>query len=314
MFNSNTISNLLQVEESYMVSYDYFKDLSENNIDVSMRTTLTTWMLEVCEEENCTNEIFSLSVNLFDRLMCVLNKRVEKYHLQLLAIVCLFIAAKLKSNSTLTSMKLIEYTDNSVSLEEFLEWELVVLDKLKWDIAAICPNDYLEIFLSHYSTKLNLSREQMELVEKHSYAFTALCSTDFKFAFYPASMIASACFLTALNGVFGKVQSLLLELASITQTDVDFLQSVKDSVEYLFKGETQICEKVEQVFTFEANFHTNVSLDKSFHEDFSFNISSECFFDELIFSSKSKSGQKLKNKITSQLKRQSTRKSGRTRG
>ena len=127
-------------------------------------------------------------------------------------------------------------------------------------------------------------------------------------------MIASACFLTALNGVFGKVQSLLLELASITQTDVDFLQSVKDSVEYLFKGETQICEKVEQVFTFEANFHTNVSLDKSFHEDFSFNISSESFFDELILSSKSKSAQKLKNKISSQLKRQSTRKSGRTRG
>ena len=321
MFNSNTISNLLQVEESYMVSYDYFKDLSENNIDVSMRTTLTTWMLEVCEEENCTNEIFSLSVNLFDRLMCVLNKRVEKYHLQLLAIVCLFIAAKLKSNSTLTSMKLIEYTDNSVSLEEFLEWELVVLDKLKWDIAAICPNDYLEIFLSQYNAKLRLSREQMELVEKHSYAFTALCSTDFKFAFYPASMIASACFLTALNGVFGKVQSLLLELASITQTDVDFLQSVKDSVEYLFKGEpaeTQTCqeesEKVEQVFTFEAHFNSNVTLDKSFHDEFSFNISSESFFDELILSSKSKSAQKLKNKISSQLKRQSTRKSGRTRG
>ena len=188
MFNNNTISNLLQVEESYMVSYDYFKDLSENNIDVSMRTTLTTWMLEVCEEENCTNEIFSLSVNLFDRLMCVLSKRVEKYHLQLLAIVCMFLAAKLKSNSTLTSLKLIDYTDNSVSLEEFLEWELVVLDKLKWDIAAICPNDYLDIFLSQYNAKLNLSREQMELVEKHSYAFTALCSTDFKFAFYPETV------------------------------------------------------------------------------------------------------------------------------
>ena len=141
------LTSMLKLEDSYTITHNYFTNYAMNStkaLDVSMRTTLTTWMLEVCEEEQCTNDVFSLSVNLFDRLMCVLNKRVEKYHLQLFGIVCLFIASKLKANTNLTSLKLIDYTDNSVTLEELLEWELIILDKLKWDIAAICPNDYLE--------------------------------------------------------------------------------------------------------------------------------------------------------------------------
>ena len=330
------ISNLLQVEESYMVSYDYLKVISNNNIDVSMRTTLTTWMLEVCEEEQCTNEIYSLSVNLFDRLMCVLNNRVEKYHLQLFGIVCLFIAAKLKSITTLTSTKLIDYTDNSINLEEFLEWELMVLDKLKWDIAAVCPNDYLEYFIQYYTNQLKLSQEQVELITKHSFAFTALCSTDFKFSFYPASMIASACFLTALNGITSNNSSLIDDLAMLTQTDADFLQSVKESVEFLFKASPQEESTVkidqeslecpimeEELFSFESQFKKQFSndsfkLDKSFHEEFNFSNLSDFSFDEIslneTLSTKSKNGQKLKNKVSAKLQRQSNRRSGRARG
>ena len=161
--SSQIFANMLSLETSYTISHNYFhtnsSQKSPNQIDVSMRATLTTWMLEVCEEEQCTNDVFYLAVNIFDRFMCALNKsgtqHVEKYHLQLFGITCLFIAAKLKANSTsmLTSLKLVDYTAHSVTISELLEWESIVLDRLKWDIAAVCPNDYLEFLLHVYAPK-----------------------------------------------------------------------------------------------------------------------------------------------------------------
>ena len=232
------LANLLKLEENYLINGSYFTRL-ESKIDASMRYTLVTWMLEVCEEQKCTDDVFSLAVNIFDRLMCIVNK-VEKYHLQLFGTVCLFIASKLKSNcvSKLNALQLIEYTDNSITLEELLEWELVILDKLKWDVAAICPNDFLEFYLHRLVNCLNLDKEQIKQLKKHCYAFTALCSTDFKFAFYPASLIAAACVLSALNGLFAQAKTFVGDASSVivamTDVDVECLFALKEMVDDLF--------------------------------------------------------------------------------
>ena len=240
MSNSNKqlISNLLNIEQSYMLSFDYFK-VASCNIDVDMRATLLAWMLEVCEEEEeCTNEIFSLSVSLFDRFMCFNYSRVDKTHLQLIGITCLLIASKLKS-MPLDTIQLIEYTAHTFTLEELLAMEMCVMDSLKWDVLAVCPNDFLDMFLDA-ENELGLSQDEMKLLHKHSHAFTALCSIDFSFAFYSPSMIASACLLVALNGISStqsSSSSLLNKLAHVAQIDVDFLCHVTQQVKALFKSE-----------------------------------------------------------------------------
>jgi hypothetical protein len=171
LFNDERLilQNLLKLEDNYIISGSYFTRFESSKIDASMRYTLVTWMLEVCEEQKCTDDVFSLAVNIFDRLMCLMHK-VEKYHLQLFGTVCLFIASKLKSNcvNKLNALQLIEYTDNSVTLEELLEWELVILDKLKWDVAGICANDFLEFYLHRLVSALNLDKDQAKQLKKHS--------------------------------------------------------------------------------------------------------------------------------------------------
>ena len=246
------LENLLGLEEYYLIQHSYFT--AKAKISKQMRTKLVTWMLEVCEETKLTDDIFSLSVNLLDRLLHAMivktQFQVEVSHLQLFGIVCLFIAAKLKTKAhILTSLRLIEYTDNSVRLDELLEWELLVLDKLRWDIAAIVPNDYLEIFFNKLPYLSN-NVEQTKLVRKHFDAFTALCSLDFKFSFYPPSMLASACLLTAVNGLiknnvlrqhprdgqhnFLLVNHLALDLANFINCDIDSLLQVKEQVDSLY--------------------------------------------------------------------------------
>lgn len=53
------------------------------------------------------------------------------------------------------------------------EWELVVLGKLKWNLAAVTPNDFIE----HIMRKLPLPEDKLDLIRKHVQTFIALCAT-----------------------------------------------------------------------------------------------------------------------------------------
>ncbi|GAA6090837.1 G1/S-specific cyclin-D2-like isoform X2 [Tachysurus ichikawai] len=53
------------------------------------------------------------------------------------------------------------------------EWELVVLGKLKWNLAAVTPNDFIE----HIVKRLPLPEDKLDLIRKHVQTFIALCAT-----------------------------------------------------------------------------------------------------------------------------------------
>ena len=136
-------------------------------------------------------------------------------------------------------------------------------------------------------------------MKKHAYAFTALCATDFALgAFQPASMIASACFLTALNSVYSSsndagsssattTKQIALVIAELIGADVDSLWNVREHVEDLFKRTTT---SMTQEIT---NFDSPKSLNQDFefiHEDDLFQFDDDgnyldderCTYDELI--------------------------------
>jgi G1/S-specific cyclin-D2 len=211
LMDDSLLENMLKLEENYALASNYFQRKNKktiNNIKPSMRTTLAVWMLEVCEEQRCTDQVYSLSMSIFDRFMwtmeCGLSGGglVEKQHLQLIGTVCLFIAGKLKSvGDALSALKLVEFTDYSVTLDELIEWELLVLDKLRWDVAGIVANDFLDILLHKCMSHFQFSTHEYKLLKKHSQTLTALCSTELKFALYPASMVAVACILCAFDAL-----------------------------------------------------------------------------------------------------------------
>lgn len=245
--DNRTVESMLILEENYILNCQTLQRSYSSKIKPEMRAKLATWLLEVCEEQQCTDEIYSLSMNLFDRVMCCMN-RVEVYHLQLLGCVCLFIASKLKANEKAKHMdayKLIEYTDNSITLEDLLDWELLCLDKLRWDVAAIVPNDFVDIFIEQ------LHAEYVHLdflmLKKHCYAFTAMCSTDFKFAQYPSSMIAAACIMTAVQGLDNfNLSQISASLSKLANIDTECLFELKHQVDDLFKLTTTTAASTQQ--------------------------------------------------------------------
>ncbi|XP_034066565.1 G1/S-specific cyclin-D2a [Gymnodraco acuticeps] len=114
------------------------------------------------------------------------------------------------------------------------EWELVVLGKLKWNLAAVTPNDFIE----HIVRRLPLPEDKLALIRKHVQTFIALCATDFRFAMYPPSMIATGSVGAAICGLqldsadqsqWG--DSLTDLLAKITNTEVDVLKECQEQIE-----------------------------------------------------------------------------------
>lgn len=228
--DDRVLHSLLTIEEGFLPSY-YFKSV-QKDIQPFMRRMVATWMLEVCEEQKCEEEVFPLAMNYLDRFLAVVP--TKKCHLQLLGAVCMFLASKLKDTRPLTAEKLCIYTDNSIRPQELLEWELVVLGKLRWNLAAVTPNDFIEYILR----RLPLPEDKLALIRKHVQTFIALCATEIKFAQSPPSMIATGSVGAAICGLQLNLNnqsqwgdSVTDLLAKITNTEVDVLKSCQEQIE-----------------------------------------------------------------------------------
>ncbi|KAI4882991.1 hypothetical protein NFI96_015801 [Prochilodus magdalenae] len=231
--DDRVLHSLLTVEDKFLPQGLYFSRV-QRDIQPYMRRIVATWMLEVCEEEKCDEDVFPLAVNYLDRFLAAVP--IKKCYLQLLGAVCLFLASKLKSCQPLSAKKLCIYTDNSITSQELLEWELLVLGKLKWNMAAVTPHDFIE----HILCKLPLPEDRLPLIRKHAQTFIALCATDHSFAMFPPSMIATGSVGAAACGlqldqiksdIWGN--SLTELLSKITHIEVDCLKSCQEKIEQL---------------------------------------------------------------------------------
>ncbi|XP_055505171.1 G1/S-specific cyclin-D1 [Leucoraja erinacea] len=236
LINDRVLNNMLKTEENSLPSLTYFKCV-QKEIMPSMRKIVATWMLEVCEEQKCEEEVFPIAMNYLDRYLSI--QLTKKGHLQLLGATCMFLASKMKETIPLTAEKVCIYTDNSIRIEELLQMELLVLNKLKWDLATVTPHDFIE----HFLTKLPIPKDNKQLIRKHAQTFVALCATDVKFISNPPSMIAAGSMAAAVHGLhlgsrntILSSQSITDSLAQIIKCDSDCLRACQEQIESLLES------------------------------------------------------------------------------
>lgn len=56
--------------------------------------------------------------------------------------------------------------------------ELLLVNKLKWNLAAMTPHDFIEHFLS----KMPVAEDSKQIIRKHAQTFVALCATGMSLA------------------------------------------------------------------------------------------------------------------------------------
>ncbi|XP_014030658.1 G1/S-specific cyclin-D1 [Salmo salar] len=236
LLNDRVLQTMLKAEENYLPSPNYFKCVQKEIIP-KMRKIVATWMLEVCEEQKCEEEVFPLAMNYLDRFLSV--EPTNKTRLQLLGATCMFLASKMKETVPLTAEKLCIYTDNSIRPSDLLQMELLTLNKLKWDLASVTPHDFIDHFLS----KLPIHQNTKQILRKHAQTFVALCATDVKFIANPPSMIAAGSVAAAVQGLYLKSkdgalssQNLTDFLSQVIRSDPDCLKSCQEQIESLLES------------------------------------------------------------------------------
>ena len=78
----------------------------------------TKFCFQVCNEQKSETGVFFLSVNILDRYLS--KEKIDKSVLQLLGAVCMFIASKVTEVDPLDPLKLVIYTENSITVHEIM--------------------------------------------------------------------------------------------------------------------------------------------------------------------------------------------------
>ena len=208
--------NLLMAESSKKV-VDYCGTGLQREVAPHMRKIVTDWMMEVCEDQQCQPQVFFLAVSYMDRVLSTLT--IKKNQFQLLAAVCILLASKFSQVVSITSEQLVIYTDNSVSKKELLQWEIMVLEVLKWEISTPTVNCFLNLLYSSFNVS--------EQVQRQAEAIAALAITEYKFLMAKDSVLAASALATALKEELGNSEE-LLEIIAVMAS------SLKSSLDDIF--------------------------------------------------------------------------------
>jgi len=85
-------------------------------LQISNPNIIKMTFFQVCEEQNCQEEVFPLAMNYVDRFLSVCP--IRKNQLQLLGTACLLLSSKLRQPHGLATEDLVFYTDNSISIDD----------------------------------------------------------------------------------------------------------------------------------------------------------------------------------------------------
>ena len=138
--------------------------------------------------------MFLSSVQYLDTVLSQIS--LHPSQLQLLASACLSLASKLHDPRPLTLYRLVMASDCSFSLSELQNMEMLVLQKLHWELSSPSSLQFLSLILSHLDSVI--SSKMLEIMEKQAETYLMLAATEYKFYnVRPSIMVRNSFFSLA---------------------------------------------------------------------------------------------------------------------
>lgn len=144
------VREMVEREVEHLPRDDYLKRLRRGDLDMSSRREAVDWIMKACAHYHFGPLSVCLSVNYLDRFLSFYElPKGKSWTVQLLAVACLSIAAKLEETKVPLSV------DFQVGDPKYLfeaktiqRMELMVLNTLMWKMQAFTPCSFIDHFLS----------------------------------------------------------------------------------------------------------------------------------------------------------------------
>ncbi|KAJ4962597.1 hypothetical protein NE237_022536 [Protea cynaroides] len=143
------LSLMVDKECQHLPRDDYLKRLRSGELDLGIRSEAIDWIRKVHSYYSFGPLSAYLSINYLDRFVSAYELPREKaWMMQLLAVACLSLAAKMEEAEVPLSLDL-QVVDSKFVFEArtIQRMELLVLGTLKWRMQAVTPFSFIDYFL-----------------------------------------------------------------------------------------------------------------------------------------------------------------------
>ncbi|KAM3338077.1 cyclin-D2-2 [Capsicum galapagoense] len=143
------VALLIKKECEHMPCGDYLEKLANGEFGFAERGEILDWMYKVHSHFSFGPLCLYLAVNYLDRFLSACDLPKENvWSIQLLAVTCLSLAAKMEETQAPLSLDLqIEGARFVFEARTIKRMELVLLSKLKWRMQPVTPFSFIDYFL-----------------------------------------------------------------------------------------------------------------------------------------------------------------------
>uniref|UniRef100_A0AC34R8T6 Cyclin N-terminal domain-containing protein n=1 Tax=Panagrolaimus sp. JU765 TaxID=591449 RepID=A0AC34R8T6_9BILA len=169
--------------------------VKHTKITFIMRTMVIDWMAEVCADRKLHRETFHLSVDYFDRFLSY-SHGIESIQLQLIGTAALIIAAKTEEIYPPRIAEICEYTDGGVDVKEAIAMELIMMEKLGFNLNPVTGVHWLALYCQLLAKAV---RDEPQILKRHS--APQRLNFDFEEKENGALFLHEKSFLQSIDGV-----------------------------------------------------------------------------------------------------------------
>ncbi|WJX34890.1 hypothetical protein P8452_22956 [Trifolium repens] len=211
---------------------DYLNRLQSGVLDVAARTEAIDWIQKVQAHFGFGPLCAYLSINYMDRFLAAYElPKGRAWTMQLLAVACISLAAKVEETSVPMTLDLqIGESKFVFEAKTIQRMELLVLSTLKWRMQSITPFSFIEYFLSKITDNDDKSSLTSSISQSTQLISTTIKGIDF-LEFKPSEIAAAVA-----TCVVGETQA------------IDTNKSISTLIQYIEKERLLKCiEKVQEM-------------------------------------------------------------------
>lgn len=188
---------MIKTECEQFAGFDYLKKLRNGDLDLGSRLEAVDWITKVHAHFSFGPLCAYLSINYLDRFLSAYElPKGKAWMMQLLAVACISLAAKMEETEVPLSLDL-QVCDSKFVFEAktIQRMELLVLSTLKWRMQAVTPFSFIDCFLGKINGDQPISRSSIF----RSTQFILSAITGIEFLEFRPSEIAAAVAMSVVG-------------------------------------------------------------------------------------------------------------------